>query len=83
MKIILIYCIISFLWLFISEIIMSVAIKKHNYNNGNPLPKYRRLKVNHSRLIVNSIFFPVTFVYFLIELISIAIFESEIKKGKK
>lgn len=83
MKIILIYCIISFLWLFTSEIIMSVAIKKHNYNNGNPLPAYRKLKVNHFRLIVKSIFFPVTFVYYLIELISWAIFEFQIKKGKK
>lgn len=62
---------------------MLVAIKKHNYNNGNPPPNYRRLKVNHSRLIVKSIFFPVTFVYYLIDFISYAIFEFQIKKGKK
>lgn len=74
-----VYCIFAFLWFLAFEIGTYVeVIKKNKYQN-----RIFRYTVNHCKIIIRSIFFPIDGVMILIKILATSIVEmSENRKEK-
>lgn len=73
-----VYCIFAFLWFLVYEIGTYVEVIKKNKSQ-----KIFKYKVNHCKIIIRSIFFPIDGVMILIKILATSIVEmSENRKGK-
>lgn len=79
LKVCIIYLIICFIFFVCSEILSNITARKRNAACGY----YQRYIVNHGKIIIKSIFFPIAILMGIIEIVSELIFEKEIKKKGK
>ena len=73
-----VYCIFAFAWFLAFEISTYVEVIKKNKSQ-----KFFRYTVNHRKIIIRSIFFPIDGIMILIKILAVSIVEiSENRKGK-
>ena len=73
-----VYCIFAFAWFLAFEISTYVEVIKKNKSQ-----KIFRYTVNHCKIIISSIFFPIDGIMILIKILALSIVEmSENRKGK-
>jgi hypothetical protein len=80
LKVCIIYFIICFICFVVSEILSNILARE---KNGIYKYTYKMYKVNHGKILVKSIFFPIAILMGVIDLVSELIFEKEIKKKGK
>lgn len=78
MKILFIYCIIAFVYFVSNEIISTTYAKKRN-----AIYTFQRFKVEHFKIVIKSIFFPITIVMNIIDIVSELIFRKEFYNWRK
>lgn len=79
-KVCIIYLIICFVYFVACEILSNILARE---KNGIYKYTYKMYKVNHGKILVKSIFFPIAILMGVIDLVSELIFEKEIKKKGK
>nr|DAN88814.1 MAG TPA: hypothetical protein [Caudoviricetes sp.] len=80
LKVCIIYLIICFVYFVACEILSNISARE---KNGIYKYTYKMYKVNHGKILVKSIFFPIAILMGVIDLVSELIFEKEIKKKGK
>lgn len=79
LKVCIIYLVTCFVFFIACEISSNVTARKKNAAWGY----FQRYKVNHGKIIIKSIFFPIAILMGVIDIFSELIFEKEIKKKGK
>lgn len=78
MKILFIYCVIAFIYFVSNEIISTLEAKKRN-----AICTFQRFEVQHFKIVIKSIFFPITILMGIIDIISELIFRKEVHNWRK
>lgn len=67
MKALFIYCVIAFVFFVSNEIISTLEAKRRDVN---AIYTFQRFKVNHFKIVIKSIFFPITILMGIIDIVS-------------
>lgn len=78
LKVCIIYLIICFIFFVCSEIISMLEAKKRNVN---AIYTFQRFKVNHFKIVIKSIFFPITILMGILDAVSESMFRKEVRSN--